>query len=557
MTRSRPTKNPKPDDKKATDEKPDDGKLKDGDILNSTGGKWQPGQRPAFTTARERTRMDKDRVAALVAALEPVTKQIGDEEESVGAVRWRVNKTDGGKNFSGSYFDDAQMKAIMEAPDDVVQPAFKENIRMMNEAVKTREGQPFLADYWKAITGKGYDSKARMKVQLFTPIGMEISSAGNFNATIFNIGYFENKINRWLGQSGKKKFWKEWADEDGRVDVDAFRRDVNELLGTHFADDRNVRYPDNTKKEKMYSFLGVKPFLPGRKDWNTSVKDRKMIQKFRADRMKNLTPGMGDNFPISFGKARARYMPGEPARPPVDDLGFYSRVAEVAAGDKIPTRATGDQMLATIVKQPGVKKEEIAWLGLEDFLRGKDRVTKEELGDFIRENDVRLEETVMAGDPNFEVNLTDSYESDRHHLQNGDEEISVTDQYSGQDFTITIDSDAGNAYVQTDGGKFIDVDAPINKQTESDAYQAITDHPDQTGRRYPPNTENYQLPGAEPGSYREMVLRLPSRPSTSFAEYLKAYKERFPNSDQPVEAIQKYWRDGHQVTGTRQNCYKD
>jgi hypothetical protein len=304
----------KPDDKKATDEKSDDSKLKDGDILNSTGGKWQPGQRPGFTTAKERTRMDKDRVAALVAALEPVTKQIGDDEESVGAVRWRVNKTDGGKNFSGSYFDDAQMKAIMDAPDDVVQPAFKENIRMMNEAVKTREGQPFLADYWKAITGKGYDSKARMKVQLFTPIGMEISSAGNFNATIFNIGYFENKINRWLGQSGKKKFWKEWADEDGRVDVDAFRRDVNELLGTHFADDRNVRYPDNTKKEKMYSFLGVKPFNPGRKDWNTSVKDRKMIQKFRADRMKNLTPGMGDNFPISFGKAKDRYMPGDEVR---------------------------------------------------------------------------------------------------------------------------------------------------------------------------------------------------------------------------------------------------
>jgi len=286
---------------------------KDGDIVNSTGGKWQPGQRPAFTTARERTRMDKDRVAALVAALEPVTKQIGDDEESVGAVRWR--ETDGGgKNFSGSYFDEQQMAAIMDAPDDVVQPAFKKNIEMLNEAVKTREGQPFLADYWKAITGKGYDSKARMKVQLFTPIGMEISSAGNFNATIFNIGYFENKINRWLGQSGKKKFWKEWADEDGRVDVDAFRRDVTELLGTHFADDRNVRYPDNTKKEKMYSFLGVKPFLPGRKDWNTSVKDRKMIQKFRADRMKNLTPGMGENFPINYGKARARYMPGEPIK---------------------------------------------------------------------------------------------------------------------------------------------------------------------------------------------------------------------------------------------------
>jgi len=122
----------------------------------------------------------------------------------------------------------------------------------------------------------------------------------------------------------------------------------------------------------------------------------------------------------------------------------------------------------------------------------------------------------MAGDPNFEVNF---YESDRQHLQNGDEEISVTDQYSGQDFTITIDSDAGNAYVQTDGGKFIDVDAPINKQTESDAYQAITDHlTKQAGE--PTQYENYQLPGAEPGSYREMVLRLPRKHMT-IEEYSK------------------------------------
>jgi len=425
----------KPTDEKPTDEKPTDDKLKDGDILNSTGGKWQPGQRPAFTTARERTRMDKNRVAALVSALEPVTKQVGEDEPSVGVVQWRET-ADGGKNFSGGYFDDAQMAAIMDAPDDVVRPVFKENIRMMNEAVKNREGQPFLADYWKAISGGGYTSKARMKVQLFTPIGMSISSHGNFNATVFNIGYFDNKINRWLGQSGKKKFWKEWADEDGRVDVDAFRNDVLELLGTHLADDPAKRFPEGVKKEKMYSFLGIKPFEPGRKDWNVSAKDRKQIHSLRVDRMQELTPGMGENFPINYGKARARYMPGEATRPPVDDLGFYSRVAEVAAGDKIPTRATGDQMLATIAKQPGVKKEEIAWLGLEDFLRGKKQVTKQELSDFIRENDVRLEETVYSGD------------------------------------------------------RFDPIDP--DKKTKPTQY------------------EDYQLPGAEPGSYREMVLRLPT-----------------------------------------------
>jgi len=167
--------------------------------------------------------------------------------------------------------------------------------------------------------------------------------------------------------------------------------------------------------------------------------------------------------------------PQSSVRPQVDDLGFFSRVEQVAMGDKIPNRGSGDQMLATIKKQPGVKEEELKWLGLEDYLRGKKQVTKQELTDFIRENDIQLEETILSGDS------YDSYDPD--------------------------------------------------KKTSPTRYG------------------EYQLPGAEDGSYKEMLLRMPSRPSTSFAEYLKSYKDRFPNSDQPIETIREYWRDGHQVPG--------
>ena len=487
---------------------------KAGNILNSAGGKWQPGQRPAFTTARERTRMDKNRVAALVAALEPVTKQSEKDEKPGPVVKWRET-ADGGKNFSGGYFDDAQMQAIMDTPDDVVRPAFKEKIKSLNEAVKSRLGQPFLTDYWKAISGRGYDSKARMKVQLFTPIGMQISSAGNFSARIFNIGYLENKINRWLGQSGKKKFWSDWADADGRVDVDAFRRDMVELLGTHYENDRAKRFPEGTKKEKLYSFIGVKPEDAGRQDWNRSVKDRKQIQLFRVDRMQNLTPGMGGNFPIDYGKAAKRYMPGEPARPPVDDLGFYSRVAEVAASDKIPARATGEQMLATIAKQPGVKKEEIAWLGLEEFLRGKDRVTKEELGEFIRENDVRLEETVMTeqASPDDRYQLTSDYVdkmSDEYQVLWDDEEKSyLTYDPNGEPMHNTGGDlvKHGDPDGAMDDLKFL-LEQDANRMSDGELLEVLGRENKFTPGE-PTQYGEYQLPGAEPGSYREMVLRLP------------------------------------------------
>ena len=325
---------------------------KEGNVLNSTGGRWQPGQRPAFTTARERTRMDKNRVAALVTALTPVTEKIAEGDPGSLTVKARET-ADGGTNFRGSYFDEQQMDAIMATPDDVIHPDLKSVIKTMNDAIKEGKGAPFLADYWKAITGRGYDSKARMKVQLFTPIGMQISSAGNFNATVFNIGYFENKINRWLGQSGKKKFWSDWADADGRVDVDGFRTDMMELLKTHYENDKSKKFPEGMKKEKLYSFLGVKPEDLSSKDWNKAAKDFKLFISLRFDRMKDVTRGMGDNFPVNYYKAKQRFMPAtaEP-RPAQDKLGFFSRVEQVASGNKIPNRGTGEQMLATIAKQP-------------------------------------------------------------------------------------------------------------------------------------------------------------------------------------------------------------
>jgi hypothetical protein len=375
----------------------------EGNILNSTGGRWQPGQRPAFTTARERTRMDKNRVAALVTALTPVTQKIDADAPFEPTVKAKQT-ADGGTNFRGSYFDEQQMDAIMATPDDVIHPDLKSVIKTMNDAIKEGKGAPFLADYWKAITGRGYDSKARMKVQLFTPIGVQISSAGNFSATVFNIGYFENKINRWLGQSGKKKFWSDWADADGRVDVDGFRTDMMELLKTHYENDESKIFPPGMKKEKLYSFLGVKPRDLDRRDWNRAAKDFKLFISLRFDRMKDVTRGMGDSFPVNYDKVKRRFMPAtaEP-RPAQDKLGFFSRVEQVASGNKIPNRGTGEQMLATIAKQPGVKQEEIAWLGLEDFLRGKKQVTKDELVEFIRENDVQLEETVLTETPSRDV----------------------------------------------------------------------------------------------------------------------------------------------------------
>lgn len=74
-------------------------------------------------------------------------------------------------------------------------------------------------------------------------------------------------------------------------------------------------------------------------------------------------------------------------------LGFRSAVHEVVV--KGAKKASGDQWLATIRNAQGVKKEEIEWLGLEEFLTGRDGVTREELAAYIAHNGVHLAETEL------------------------------------------------------------------------------------------------------------------------------------------------------------------
>ena len=54
------------------------------------------------------------------------------------------------------------------------------------------------------------------------------------------------------------------------------------------------------------------------------------------------------------------------------------------------------QMLSMIMKSPGVKKEEIDWIGLPQFLEGKKSVTKKELNDFVSRNQVQVNEVIRG-----------------------------------------------------------------------------------------------------------------------------------------------------------------
>ena len=57
--------------------------------------------------------------------------------------------------------------------------------------------------------------------------------------------------------------------------------------------------------------------------------------------------------------------------------------AVVDAADKIPTVGSGDQIFNTIKNTPGVKANELKWMDLEGFLKNKNKVSKDEVLEYI------------------------------------------------------------------------------------------------------------------------------------------------------------------------------
>jgi len=88
--------------------------------------------------------------------------------------------------------------------------------------------------------------------------------------------------------------------------------------------------------------------------------------------------------------------------------------AVVDAVEKIPNKAPGNQILGTIKNIPGVTQTEMKWIGLDDFLKDKPSVTKQEVSDFIQSNKIDVVERKYTGEqklPEDFVQKVKSFES--------------------------------------------------------------------------------------------------------------------------------------------------
>lgn len=196
---------------------------------------------------------------------------------------------------------------------------------------------------------------------------------------------------------------------------------------------------------------------------------------------------------------------------PVSDIGFYS-ATEQAALNLGRNKGTGQSFINDLMKAPDVKKEELAYTGLDDFLRDKPNVTKQEVQDFLANNRVDVQE----------VRLGEAAAEDPIGIAKRKE---IFDKYEPQIQALYKDMDSYG--YDTPREVLQSTDNRLRKlqemrDAEADAYYVI---PESTPTRY----QKYQLAGGE--NYREILLTLPAASDDALKAHRAAKSEALVNRE--------------------------
>ena len=153
---------------------------------------------------------------------------------------------------------------------------------------------------------------------------------------------------------------------------------------------------------------------------------------------------------------------------------FYSAVERAVTNAK-QAKASPEQWLATLRNTPGVKPEEMKWLGLEDWLKGqKGPISRDDVAAYVRANALQVEEVT--------------------HGRRGDESPENIEAVARW---IAREEEGGDRWDQIGG---------------AGQYRYLRDAERQL-RGLPTKFETYRLPGGE--NYRELLLTLPAKEQTA------------------------------------------
>ena len=234
---------------------------------------------------------------------------------------------------------------------------------------------------------------------------------------------------------------------------------------------------------------------------------------------------------------------------PVSDIGFYS-ATEQAALNLGRNKGTGQSFINDLMKAPDVKKEELAYTGLDDFLRDKPNVTKQEVQDFLANNRVDVQEVTygapIAEDPigiaarkeifdKYEPEIQDLYRRiDKPEYVVYDAETNtVLKNYTNYDDALLDNLDPMGAFSKARTGLRPRENSRQLQQQITD-LQNLRDAQADAVYKIPESTPTkfgkYQLAGGE--NYREILLTLPQK-KNEFPDFEQWITNRYGGSQVP------------------------
>lgn len=155
-------------------------------------------------------------------------------------------------------------------------------------------------------------------------------------------------------------------------------------------------------------------------------------------------------------------------------------------------KGSAAQMLAMLRNTAGVKEEEIAWTGLDEFLKSKESVARYEIVDYLEKNQVKIEE----------VTLGDASTSKKIEVDEAAERILNNKKVSWRSLVE-------DTVVPIDSLDSLEDDSWYQKEVDAGRAEWATGGTDIEGKPVGETKfSSYTMPGGE--NYREVLLTLPS-----------------------------------------------
>ena len=228
---------------------------------------------------------------------------------------------------------------------------------------------------------------------------------------------------------------------------------------------------------------------------------------------------------------------------PKSDIGFYSAV-ENAAINVQRKSGTGQSFLNDIMKGENVKVEEIKWIGLDDFLKSKKNVTKQEVQDYIANNKVDVQEVQLGGAQQYDAKRLDQLEFEYKSLKQhpiddpsfGEEKyneliklMNIRDQSTTQSLYAAAEEATRRGQIAQKQGKKNRAEAYF-KESEFLNTRAEKLDLENQGMSNPTKFGQYTLAGGE--NYREILLTMPDKTPTVFTVQADSLTKEFNTMDE-------------------------